>query len=100
MIPARACRRSRVVCTVLLGIAASVQPIGATPAGSGYHLVDTIRLGGGEASGQLALDAVTHRLFVPRATGVTVVDVKEGRQARQIKNTSGARGVALAPVCG
>ena len=97
MIPARACGRSRVVCTVLLGIAASVQPIGATPAGSGYHLVDTIRLGGGEASGQLALDAATHRLFAPRATGVTVVDVKEGRQARQIKNTSGARGVALAP---
>lgn len=101
MIPARACSRSPVVCAVLLGIAASVQTsvqtIGATPPGSGYHLVDTIRLAGGEASGQLALDAATHRLFVPRATGVTVVDLKQRRQVGQIKDTSGVRGVALAP---
>ena len=97
MIPGRACGRSRVVCAVLLGIPASVQTIGATPPESGYHLVDTIRLGSGEASGHLALDVATHRLFVPRPTRVTVVDVKEGRQVGEIKDTSGARGVALAP---
>ena len=97
MIPGRACGRSRIVCAVLLGIAASVQTTGATPPESGYHLVDTIRLGSGEASGELALDVATHRLFVPRATRVTVLDVNEGRQVGEIKDTSGVRGVALAP---
>jgi DNA-binding beta-propeller fold protein YncE len=92
VIAARACGRSRVVCAVLLGIVAGVQMVGAA-----YHVVDTIRLGGGEASGPLALDTATHRLFVPRSTRVTVVDVKEGRQVGEIRKTSGVRGVALAP---
>jgi DNA-binding beta-propeller fold protein YncE len=97
VIRARACGRSRVFRVVLLGIIAGARAAGTTPPDSGYHLVDTIRLGGGEASGQLALDLATHRLFVPRSTGVTVVDVRDGRQLGDIKKTSGVHGVALAP---
>src|SRR5262249_40468449 len=58
------------------------------------------RLGGTGGPGQLALDAPTHRLFVPRSTHVTVVDVARGRQLKDVTGTPGVHGVALAPALG
>jgi DNA-binding beta-propeller fold protein YncE len=62
--------------------------------------VSTIRLGGTGGPGELALDAATHRLFVPRSSRVTVVDVERGRQLGDITGTPGVHGVALAPALG
>src|SRR5262249_60920881 len=93
----RACRLCGVV---LLAVAARAGIVRAASQDSGYHLVSTIRLGGIGGPGQLALDAPTHRLFVPRSTHVTVVDVARGRQLKDVTGTPGVHGVALAPALG
>jgi DNA-binding beta-propeller fold protein YncE len=88
-------------CLVLLvGAVASAGTAHATTSGSGYQLVDTIRLRGCEPSGQLAVDATTRRLFVPCSTRLAVVDLEHGRQLGDITETRGVRGVALAPMLG
>ena len=85
---------------VLLATAVSAGAAHAAPGDSGYRLVDTISLRGGGASGQLALDAATKRLFVPRSTCLTVVDLERGRELGDVRETRGIRGVALAPALG
>src|SRR5262249_13140620 len=65
----RGCRTCGIV---LLAVASSAGAVRAASQDSGYHLVSTIRLGGSGGPGELALDAATHRLFVPRSSRVTV----------------------------
>jgi DNA-binding beta-propeller fold protein YncE len=84
-------------CRLLLRVAAaSAAAAHAAPPDSPYQLVGTIPLRGGEPSGQLAVDAATHRLFVPHATRLSVVDLEKGRQLGDVPETRGVRGVALA----
>src|SRR5262249_37169128 len=88
-------------CHLLLFVtAASAGAAHAAPPDSRDRLVDTIDLRGGDASGQLAVDAATHRLFVPHSTHLTVVDLEKGRQLADVPETRGVRGVALAPALG
>src|SRR5262249_43946490 len=93
----RGCRTCGIV---LLAVASSAGAVRAASQDSGYHLVSTIRLGGSGGPGELALDAATLRLFVPRSSRVTVVDVERGRQLGDITGTPGVHGVALAPALG
>jgi DNA-binding beta-propeller fold protein YncE len=85
---------------LLLATAVSVRTAHAAPEDPRYHLVGTIDLRGGVPSGQLAVDAATHRLFVPHSTRLTVVDLEQGRQLADVPETRDVRGVVLAPALG
>jgi len=65
-----------------------------------YHLVKKIALGGEGGWDYLTLDSVARRLYVTRATRVTVLDVDTSWIVGEIPNTAGMHGVALAPELG
>lgn len=85
---------------ITLLLATAVGAAHAAPEDARYHLVGTIALRDGGPSGQLAVDAATHRLFVPHSTRLTVVDLGHDRQLGDVLDTRGVRGVALAPALG
>jgi DNA-binding beta-propeller fold protein YncE len=95
-----ATRWHRACCLLVLVTAASAAAARAAPPDSPYRLVGTIPLRGGEPSGQLAVHAATHRLFVPHSVRLTVVDLDKGRQLGEVPETRGVGGVALAPALG
>ena len=62
---------------------------------SGYHVVNQYKLGGEGGWDYLTLDAKTRRLYVSRATHVTVVDADTGAVVGDIPDTPGVHGVAV-----
>ena len=97
-LPAR--NRPGLAAIVVLGVVFGAAPARPAPGESGYHLVNSIHLEGTGGSARMALDAGTHRLFVVRATHVTVGDVERGREIGKVTGTSGAHDVALVPKVG
>ena len=92
-------KQSALALAVLLGMLlvagmARTAPQGAGP--SGYHLVNTIKLGGAGGWDYLTVDPATHRLFISRSTHFMVVDLSQGKITGDIPDTQGAHGVALA----
>jgi DNA-binding beta-propeller fold protein YncE len=85
---------------ITLLLATAVSAAHASPEDARYHLVGTIALRDGGPSGPLAVEAATHRLFVPHSTRLTVVDLEHDRQLGDVPDTRGVRGVALAPALG
>jgi YVTN family beta-propeller protein len=69
-------------------------------AASGYHLLDTWKLGGEGGWDYLKADSDAHRLYITRATKVVVVDSGSGKLVGEIADTPGVHGVALAPEFG
>ncbi len=69
----------------------------AVYAGSGYHVVDKLPLGGEGGWDYLTVDSAAHRLYISRSTHVMVVDTETGKLAGDILNTPGVHGIALAP---
>jgi len=65
-----------------------------------YHLVKKITLGGQGGWDYLTLDSVARRLYITRATRVTVLNVDTGLVVGEIPNTAGVHGVAIAPEIG
>lgn len=80
---------------LLLAGVARTAPQAAGP--SGYHLVNTFKLGGNGGWDYLTVDPATHRLFISRSTHFMVVDVTQGKIVGDIPDTQRAHGVALAP---
>jgi hypothetical protein len=70
------------------------------PAGSGYHVVDSVRLGGDTGWDYLSVDTSAERLYVSRGTRVQVVDLTEKSVIGEIPNTTGVHGIALVPSAG
>lgn len=68
----------------------------ATFAGSAYHLVKKIPLGGEGGWDYLTFDSGTGRLFISRATHVIVLDPASGKVIGDIPDTAGIHGIALA----
>lgn len=66
-------------------------------AGSGYHIVNTFKLGGEGGWDYLKFDAGSHRLFISRGTHVIVIDADSGKSLGDIPDTPGVHGIALAP---
>ncbi len=64
---------------------------------SGYHLINTYRLGGEGGWDYLTIDSSSRRLYISRATHVIVLDVDSGKQVGDIPDTPGVHGIALAP---
>jgi DNA-binding beta-propeller fold protein YncE len=69
-------------------------------AASGYHLLDTWKLGGEGGWDYLKADSDAHRLYITRATKVVVIDADSGKPIGEIADTPGVHGVALAPEFG
>jgi DNA-binding beta-propeller fold protein YncE len=64
--------------------------------GSGYRLVDTIKVGGEGFWDTLTVDADAHRLYVSHGTHVVVIDTETDKVVGDIPNTSGVHGIAIA----
>jgi DNA-binding beta-propeller fold protein YncE len=80
------------MCLLLVSMAAS--------AGSGYHLLKKIPLGGEGGWDYLTFDPDSRRLYISRATHVIVIDPASGKVVGDIPDTAGVHGIALAPKLG
>src|ERR1700757_830013 len=72
----------------------------AIAAGSGYHVIQTWKVGGEGGWDYLTIDGQARRLYISRATKVMVVDADSGKSAGEIPDTPGVHGIALAPEFG
>ena len=69
----------------------------AAPAGPGYHVVQTYKVGGEGGWDYLTADAAARRLYISRGTHVMVLDLDSGKTVGDIPDTPGVHGIALAP---
>jgi DNA-binding beta-propeller fold protein YncE len=67
---------------------------------SGYHLVDTIKVGGEGGWDILTADGDNHRLYVSHGTHVVVIDTNTDKVVGDIPNTNGVHGIAVASKLG
>jgi YVTN family beta-propeller protein len=63
---------------------------------SGYHLADTIQVGGEGGWDYVFADADGGRLYVSHATKVVVIDTATDKVIGEIPNTNGVHGIAIA----
>jgi YVTN family beta-propeller protein len=69
----------------------------AIAAASGYHVVQTWKIGGDGGWDYLKIDSQARRLYISRATRVLVIDADSGKSVGEIPDTPGVHGIALAP---
>lgn len=62
-----------------------------------FKVVDSFKLGGDGGWDYLFVDAAAPRVFIARATRVMVVDTKTGKLIKEIPDTPGVHGTAIAP---
>jgi YVTN family beta-propeller protein len=72
----------------------------AIAAASGYHVVQTWKVGGDGGWDYLKIDSQARRLYISRATRVLVIDADTGKSIGEIPDTPGVHGIALAPEFG
>src|SRR6476620_2739361 len=63
---------------------------------SGYHLIDTIKVGGEGGWDALTVDAKNHRLYASHGTHVVVIDTETDKVVGDIPGTNGVHGIAVA----
>ncbi len=66
-------------------------------AGSGYHVINTIPLGGEGGWDYVTVDSSANRLYISRSTHVLVLDTESNKVIGDIPDTPGVHGIALAP---
>jgi DNA-binding beta-propeller fold protein YncE len=69
-------------------------------AGTGYHILNEIKIGGEGGWDYLTVDSAARRLYVSHATHVVVVDIDKHTVVGDIPDTPGVHGIALAPELG
>ncbi|HEY2847380.1 MAG TPA: hypothetical protein VGI80_06130, partial [Pyrinomonadaceae bacterium] len=67
---------------------------------SGYHLLDTIQVGGDGGWDILIADAKDHRLYVSHGTHAVVIDTSTDKVVGDIPKTNGIHGIAFSPKFG
>ena len=67
---------------------------------SGYHLLNTIQVGGDTGWDALIADSKAHRLYVSHGTHVVVIDTSTDKVVGDIPNTNGIHGIAIAQKLG
>jgi DNA-binding beta-propeller fold protein YncE len=67
---------------------------------SGYHLIDTIQVGGEGGWDILIADAKNHRLYVSHGSHVVVIDTASDKVVGDIPKTNGVHGIAFSPKSG
>jgi DNA-binding beta-propeller fold protein YncE len=83
-----------VACAVLNYSSAESRPAG------GYHIIDSLQLGGDGGWDYLTVDTSAERLYVSRGTRVQVIDLSSHRIVGEIPNTIGVHGITFAPSLG
>ncbi len=68
----------------------------ATAQGSGYKIIDKVKLGGEGGWDYLNADPASGMLFISRGTHVQVMDMEKKTLVADIPNTNGVHGIALA----
>ncbi len=68
--------------------------------GSGYHLLDTIKVGGEGGWDILIADAKNHRLYVSHGSHAVVIDTATDKVVGDIPKTNGVHGIAFSPKFG
>src|SRR6476660_7064115 len=86
-------RQSIVVAALIVAVGGAC----ALAAGTGYHVVGEIKIGGEGGWDYLTLDSAARRLYVSHATHVAVVDLDTGKVVGDIPDTPGVHGIAIAP---
>src|SRR5205814_1760603 len=69
---------------------------GPDPAGSGYHVIKTIPIGGEGGWDYVYVDSDARRVYVSRGTHVVVVDADTYAVVGDIPDTQGVHGIAVA----
>src|SRR3954470_22327230 len=67
---------------------------------SGYHVIKQTTLGGVGGWDYVTVDPVAHRIYIPRATHVMVLDETTHMVVADIAGMKGIHGVAIAPDAG
>lgn len=76
--------------TILAASAAFAAP-------GGYHITNSIKVGGAGGWDYLTVDSGARRLYVSHATKVVVIDLDGGKVVGEIPDTPGVHGIAIAP---
>src|SRR5881628_544421 len=71
--------------------------VSAIAAGTGYHILKEIKIGGEGGWDYLTMDSAARRLYVSHTTHVVVVDPDAGKVVGDIPDTPGVHGIAIAP---
>lgn len=87
-----------VLVMILVSSFAAAAPTAA--AGSGYHLLKKVTIGGDGFWDYLGLDQANRRLYLSHSTHVVVLDADSLAQVGDIPNTQGVHGIAIAPESG
>src|ERR1700719_3337989 len=88
-------RRTTLAALFLVCAAALVTLAAApAPAGSGYHLLKKVTLGGEGGWDYLSADPVSHRVYLSRGTHIMVVDA-DGKVVGDIPNLKGTHGAEI-----
>src|SRR5260370_24507830 len=82
-----------------IGLAA-LAAIWLSAAGSGYHVIRKIPVGGEGSWDYITFDPAAPRLFVAHATRVDVVDPESAKVIGDIQDAPGVSGIALVPEAG
>lgn len=85
------------IVAALIVIATIIASAAPSPAGSGYHVIDTIAVGGATKWDYCSIDETTHRLFVSHGTSVAVIDLATKKLIKEITGQHGVHGIAFAP---
>src|ERR1700676_3420582 len=83
-----------IVCCVILAKIVMAAP--QDSAGSGYHVVRKLPVGGEGRWDYLTVDPEARRIYISRSTHVMVVDEDSGKVVGDIPDTKGVHGIALA----
>jgi len=85
----------------MLGLAAiCLAGISGAASNSGYHVLQTYKVGGDGGWDYLTVDADARRLYISRGTHVMVLDADSGKSVGDIADTQGVHGIALASELG
>ena len=78
----------------------SAQDTAHEPGPSGYHLLNSIPVGGTESWDYVTMDSGARRLYIGRDDHIDVVDVDSGTVVGKVTGLSDTHGMALAPDLG
>src|SRR5882672_7710494 len=71
--------------------------VSAIAAGTGYHILKEIKVGGEGGWDYLTMDSAARRLYVSHTNKVNVIDPDAGKVVGNIPDTQGVHGIAIAP---
>jgi YVTN family beta-propeller protein len=87
----------KAITTFVAALSIATTAVFAAQAAPGYHLIRTIPLTGEGGWDYLTLDSGARRLYIARATHVTVLNVDSGVVVGDIPDTEGVHGIAIDP---